>query len=242
MRSSLSLLFGLGSLVVAPALPDIITDVTVNGVASGTESITVACGNATPGCVDSSATFLSSFDETNTQIGSFTATGSVATPPPFFNASVSNFATQDTSATANVLSLLLRGGLSANSTAPSFSWSESDSITMNFDVTVLSQAKFSGEGGELLDSQGNVILMIPNSPSGASLELEPGMYQLAASAHGGGFGAFANPSSTTDFVFSVTGIFSPVATPEPRTTSLAALFAALLGGYIASRFRRRAAD
>ena len=111
-------------------------------------------------------------------------------------------------------------------------------------MTELSQVQLSGSGvnpgdllpnvGELLDSQGNVILTIPNSPNGVLTVLEPGMYQLAASVEGGGFGSLGHPSSTTDFVLSMKGDFKPV--PEPRNASLAALLAIALGGLV-SRLR-----
>jgi len=45
------ILIVLGSLVVRPALPDIV-DVTVNGSISGDGYIDVACGLATPGCIE----------------------------------------------------------------------------------------------------------------------------------------------------------------------------------------------
>jgi len=243
-RRRLCGLIWIGALTISPALPDIV-DVSVNGSVSGSGSVTVACALSTPGCmaVPPFGFFITvpyNFSATNTSLGSFSDSGS-ASGEPSFPATVSSFATQDTSATSQELDIVLTGGHSATS-APSYTASETDNISVSFELTEPSIVELAGGGfgigpgvGELLDSNGNVILTV-SSPVPEFGELGPGTYQLRAAASGGGFGAFASDVRTTDFDFSLDGSFTPI--PEPRGAIFAAMFAIVLGGIALSRRRR----
>jgi hypothetical protein len=227
-----------------PASADVM-DVTVDGSVSGNGSVTVECALGTPGCVPGGplpggGLFTSdySFNSTNTQL-TFSDSGSV-TSPIFSVATASSFASQNVSATSESLGFVLTGGHSA--TGPFYTAFESDTISVGFDLTESSMVQLTGGGfgvssnvGELLDSDGNVILVIPNSPVPVSALLAPGTYTLQGSASGGGTGTAFAPVDTTDFNFGVGADFTPVATPELQGAPLAAVSATLVGVFAASR-------
>jgi hypothetical protein len=240
---------GLGLIAMRPVSADVI-DVTVDGSVSGDGSVTVSCALTTPGCVPGGPipggglfTDDYSFSGVNTALGAFTDSGSV-TSSIFSGATASSFASQNTSSTLESVGFVLMGGHSA--TGPSFSAHENDKISVGFDLTESSMVQLLGivfgpsfgasNAGELLDSDGNVILVIPVSgPPTASTLLAPGSYKLEAAASGGGSGAAFQPINTTDFTLALRADFTPIATPEPQGAALAALLAIMCGGFAASR-------
>jgi hypothetical protein len=141
------------------------------------------------------------------------------------------------------LSITFTGGYFV--TARVYGASESDQVSLSFDVTQESVIQLLGglilgsasDAGELLDSDGNVILTVPlGSSSPISTIVQPGMYQLDASATAGSFGSFAGNLSVTNLDLFLTADVTPVV-PEPRWTVFAALLATTLGGYAVSRRR-----
>jgi hypothetical protein len=228
-------------LAISPAFADII-NVTVNGSVSGSGSVTVACAEGTPGCMGGRLTVPYSFSSSNTSLGAFSDSGSATAPN--FPASVSSFVSQDSSATTDTLDIMLMGGHSA-ANAPLFFASESGSISVSFDLTEASLIDLSGGGfgigpdvGELLDSQGNVILTLPNSPAHVFADLEPGTYSIEASASGGGSGTFVGNVNVIDFQSSLDASFTALPIPEPKGTPFAALLGALIGACALARTRR----
>ena len=225
---------------------------TVNGSLSGDGYIDVACGIATPGCFGSGEIFrLSvpySFSDTNTALGDFSDSGGASLPSPF-DGSVDSYAYQNATATAQSLDITLEGSHDVGGVFASASSEENDTISVLFDLTVPSVIDLSGiNGGEspiagqLLDSHGNVILMIPANVGSTSLVLEPGTYQLDASAEGSFFYDFGadccGSRNGTDFNVDLHADFTPAATPEPRGAILAALLSLVLGGSVVYRRRR----
>ena len=241
------ILIGLGSLVVSPALPDI-ADVTVNGSISGSGDMDVACGSATPGCMQVGdglyrLTVSYSFGDTNTALGDFSDSGGASLPSPF-GGSVDGFADENTVATPQSLDIELVGDNSADGIFNSAFSEESDSISVLFDLTepsVMDLSGFNGVpgpfAGQLLDSHGNVILVIPANVGSTSLVLEPGTYQLDASAEGDYFddGSDELIGNVTDFDVDLHADFTPVPTPEPRWAILAALLSLVLGASVVYR-------
>jgi hypothetical protein len=249
MLKRISFLIGLAALATGPALADVI-DVIVDGSVSGSGSVSVACGITTPGCepigdgryrLTSSYTFAGS----NTELGPFDDSGSATSP--IFPASVGGYADQDTTATSDTLNIELMGGHFA-STSPTYTASESDTVSVSFDLTERSLIELSGgayafpsepsDVGELLDSNGNEILVLPNSPSSVFADLGPGLYRLDASASGGGQGGLVSFVDDTDFDLNLDATFSPIAVPEPRWVLFAAFLAIMIGGYAVSWLRR----
>ena len=255
------LLIGLGSMAVGPALADIV-DVTVNGSASGSGGYATYCfpppGSPEPsGCFQPGGpgsgpyVYLGdyTFSQTNTALGMFSASGS-ASPAEMYvaPASVSSYADQNTTATADSLNIDLTGGYS---TSPIFSFysNEQDSISVGFDLTEPSVVLFQGglypgvglapNAGELLDSNNNVILTIPFAQFGVSQTLQPGLYYLDSSVSGSDRGSFVSSASGgEDFNLSLSATFTPVVTPEPRGSLVGALIVAMLGGFVISRRRK----
>jgi hypothetical protein len=224
--------------------------VTVKGSVSGDGSITVACGLATPGCTEVAPGIFRfgvsySFADTNTTLGDFGDSGSASLGGPF-SGSFESDAFQNATATAESLDITLEGAQSASGIYDDAFTEENDSISVLFDLTEESEIQLSGstgEGyspftGELLDSHGNVILVIPSGGGSASMLLEPGMFQLDASAdssanfNGGQF------ENAHDFEEDLQADFTPVPTPEPRGVILAALLSLVLGGSVVFRRRR----
>jgi hypothetical protein len=124
--------------------------------------------------------------------------------------------------------------------------SEQDTIAVSFDLTEASEIQLFGiilqgvgsNSGELLDSDGNVILTLPFADGSASTVLQPGTYQLDESVGGSSTGSFASNVTGTNLNYLMDATFTPVPTPEPRGVLLAALLATMLGGYVVSRRRR----
>lgn len=215
MSRKIAVIVALCTLATSPAVADIV-DVSVNGSVSGSGSITVACALSTPGCREvAPGTYLLtnsySFSATNTALGSFGDSGSATGAPSFPPAFVSSYAGQDTSATSDALEIMLTGGHSAMF-APSYMTSETDTISVSFDPTKPSMIELSGGGfgigpdvGELLDSEGDVILTLPNSPLPVFGDLGPGTYELQAAASATESGAFAEDVNSLDFVLGLDG-------------------------------------
>ena len=238
MLRSLCIVTVLG-VIAGTALPDVI-DVTVNGSVSGSGSYVVGCALSTPGCVATPGgdflNFPYSFSGTNTELGAFSASGTT-TP-----AGMEGFADQNTVATADALEISLTGGYSASG-VPFYSGSENNSISLSFDVTEESVVQLLGGGvlgsasnaGELLDSDGNVILTLPLDTLSVSTIVQPGMYQVEAAAQGTSNGSFGANADVTNLELYLTADITPV--PEPPGALVAALLAAMLGGYVVSRRR-----
>jgi hypothetical protein len=120
-----------------------------------------------------------------------------------------------------------------DSIAVSFSLTEESKIQLTYNLA----ASNSSNSVELLDSKGNVVLVVPpcegNICSTVSTVLQPGTYQLDDSVgntiFSGFFDGFYGPFSAD-----LNASFTPVV-PEPRWTIIATLLAALLGGYVMSR-------
>ena len=241
----LCMMIGVGALGIGPALPDVI-DATVNGTGSGSGDLQFVCSLVTPGCVQNDGgpplfTVPYSFSRTNTELGAFDASGSAGS----FPWSIEGFADQNTVATSDALSITLTGGYFV--TAPFYSASESDQVSVSFDVTqesviqllVLVILGSAANGGKLLDSDGNVILTVPlDATSPISTVVQPGMYQLDASASAMASGSFGDDLNVSNLHAILTADVSPGVTPEPQWTVFAALLATLLGGYAVSRRRR----
>jgi hypothetical protein len=242
MMHRLLLVIGLGSLAIGPALADIV-DVTVNGSASGFGDLAVATA---AGIV----TIPYSFSGTNAQLGEFDLSGRAVNP---FNtgSSIEASTQQVTTATADALQITLDEGYSFFCCSAGYGVNLNNSIALSFNLTQESTMQFNDPlanlccsfngamasfTGELLDSKGDVVLVV--DPSGscggfcASTVLQPGTYQmdasLALSTSGGMFpgGAF--------FGIGEDATFTPIV-PEPRGAILATLLAATFGGYVFSR-------
>ncbi len=239
------------------AFPDIV-DVTVNGSVTGLDNLAVGCAPVTPGCVSGlGGSFFpvsDSFSGTNTKLGDFSASGS-AVDPFATGVSVQSFVRQSTTATTDALEISLTGNYFGHP-APAFTGVHlNDSVAVSFNLTEESTIQFDDPpvglpfssfddfsfSGELLDSKGNVILVVQRSGTGtsggflASTVLQPGTYQLDASVMGtalGGNGVGLQGSFGAD----LNTTFTPVV-PEPRCAILAGVLASLLGGYVVSRRR-----
>jgi hypothetical protein len=250
MLRSLCVVIGLGSLGLGPALADVI-DVTVNGTGSGYGSGTIICP-ALPlsptGCFQPPTgppllNLSFSFSETNTQLGTFAASGTASGPDGI--GQISAYADQNTTATAESLFIQLSGGYTVLGLTY-YDASEQDTIAVSFDLTEASEIQLFGiilqgvgsNSGELLDSDGNVILTLPFADGSASTVLQPGTYQLDESVGGSSTGSFASNVTGTNLNYLMDATFTPVPTPEPRGVLLAALLATMLGGYVVSRRRR----
>jgi len=250
------LLIGLGAFAAGHALPDIISNVTVNGSVSGAGSVTVECGIATPGCqpagsMGGTLSVSYSFGGGGTQLGSFfSAGGSATTPSDVPNASADGYAEglayQVSAPTADSLGIFFSAGRFGTGAFKYFSGSEAGSVSIGFDLTEASTVNLSGfissgtapNAGELLDSAGNVLLVLPIGVSSASTVLEPGMYRYDASIEGIGLNSFRGSDEALDFRANLEATFTPVPTPEPRWSVLAALLAGIAGGFIIPRRRR----
>ena len=243
----LFLVIGLGLLAIGPALADIV-DVTVNGSVSASGSVTTIC--FVPECMSiDSGQFVSfpfSFTATNTQLGQFSASGGVSSPgPPETNfASIQANMSENTTATADALEITLSQNAMSGGVAPAAFASLNESIAVSFNLTEESKIQLNTDNPEedasstnsveLLDSKGNVILVVPCgdfSCSTVSTVLQPGTYQLDDSFDNG---ASLRGGSEEGFSADLNASFTPVV-PEPRWTIIATLLAALLGGNVMSR-------
>jgi hypothetical protein len=227
--------------------------VTVNGSESGDGDIDVACGLATPGCIQTGGVYRLavsySFGDTTTAFGDFSDSGHASLPSPF-SGSVNSYAYENTTATAESLDIALQGSHDVGGVFASADGEENDSISVLFHLTEQSVIDLSGfDGGpgpitgQLLDSHGNVILAIPANFGSISLVLEPGTYQLDASAEGSFFddfeaGCCVNGDSGNLLDGDLHADFTPVPTPEPRGAILAALLSLVVGGSVMYRRRR----
>jgi len=234
------LVIGLGSLAVISALADIV-NVSLNGSVSGYVEVTVGCAPVTPGCVQTPyGDFLTVSDSFS---GTGSASGSAVDP---FNSDISMAASADQSITAtpDALAISMEGFISGLATGYSGA-NLNDSVAVSFTLTQESEVQLTdnpfypqyfSNSGELLDSTGNVILVVPSFPSvSASTVLQPGTYQLDDSMV-----AFAPGNYTyldEEFGLDMNASFTPVV-PEPRWAILAPLLATMLGGFVVSRRRR----
>jgi hypothetical protein len=242
MLRSLCLVIGLGLLAIGPALPDVI-NVTVNGTASGSGYGEDECegpdyiGPLPPGCVEEPGPFYVqglpfNFSGTNTQLGGIGPSGSAT---GYNGASISAYASQDTTATASAIDIAFSGGFLGNFLIYA-AVSQQDNIAVSFDLTTESEIQLTGNifqgtgsnSGELLDSMGNVILEIPVTGGSESMILGPGSYQLDASVSGSLQLPYPN-SNDQDLYSDLDATFTPV--PEPRWAILAALLCLVLGRY-----------
>lgn len=250
MEWKLGFLIGIACLFVGPALADVI-DVTVNNTVSGSGSLTVDCGlgNPDPNCTPPSQflppteTVQYSFNGTNTQPGPFSDSGSATATNAGF---IQGYADQNVTSTADSIDISLSGGHSADGAILLFDTNETDTISVSFDLTQQSVVQLEGGGlgtpfpvnvGELLDSQGNVILVATNSPNSAFMDLDPGMYQLESTVSGSAMGAGpgSGGDNVQDFVLGLEASFTPV--PEPQWAFVGAFLAIMLGGYLLPRRR-----
>ncbi len=241
----LFLVIGLGLLAIGPTLADIV-NVTVNGSVSGSGSVTTFCN--VPECMSpDSGQFVSfpfSFTGTNTELGLFVASGGASSPgPPETNfASIQASISENTTATADALEITLSQNVMSGGVAPFAFAMLNESIAVSFNLTEESKIQLtdnaeeasSTSSVELLDSKGNVILVVPCgnfSCSTVSTVLQPGTYQLDDSMASEGAVAINSPEF---FSADLNASFTPVV-PEPRWTIIATLLAALLGGFVMSR-------
>ncbi len=259
MLRSVHVAIVLGGLTVSPALPDIV-NVAVNGTVSGTGSVTVECGvgliNPPAGCVDVSMglyldTIPFNFSATNSGQLLFAASEGEAPGPdssyPLLNANPYQ-TTSVGDAGPGTLEIDLGDDYSVSDGIVNYQLHENDSISATFDLTEASMvsldllSEFGGAAGsaELLDSVGNVLATLPSVGTSASLDLlEAGEYTLDFSMSGGAEGSYPQPGyDYGDFQSSLLVTTTPIPTPEPRWTPLAALLAVTLGGAIMSRRRR----
>jgi hypothetical protein len=192
-----------------------------------------------------------SLSGTNTELGSYSAANSSTGPLPGVGGE-ELYANETTSvcvqtptlrcqpASGDALYIQLTGGHSAG-IAEFYSAQESENVSISFDLTEESLVTLYSEdligtgsnGGEVLDSMGNVIFQIPVDSTGSSL-LQPGMYQLDAAVNGRAQGLYQS-GDFTDSNLLLTAQFEPV--PEPRWAVLV-LFAIALAGLVVSRRRR----
>ncbi len=248
MIHRLFLVIGLGLLAIGPTLADIV-DVTVNGSLSGSGSVGSYClGNPpAPGCFqaflgDSNffESFPFSFSATTTQLGEFGASGGAWTTGDTDGANIMAFASENTTATADALEITLLQNAFTGGIVVLSNVTLNDSIAASFSLTEESKIQLNGIGfgelssntGELLDSKGNVILVVPSLnaiSSTISTVLPPGTYQLDDSIVNSAFG-----NSDENVEIDLNASFTPVV-PEPRWTIIATLLAGLLGGYVMSR-------
>lgn len=245
MVRTVCLVIGLGLLATSPALPDVV-GVTVNGTASGTGYGETECespdytGPLPLGCVEEPGPFYVNsfgfnFNQINTQLGAFGPSGYAS---GLNGAYISGYASQDTTATADAIDVVLTAGFFGNALLSS-DVSVQDNIAVSFDLTSESEIQLTGDilaglgpnTGELLDSMGNPILGIPFAGDTASLVLAPGIYQLVASVDEEG-----SANSGSYYYSDLNANFTPV--PEPRLALLAAFLSIVLGGYVMSRRRR----
>jgi len=238
-------LMGLAILAAAPALPDVI-DVTVNGYISGLGTAANPCSIVVDGCILGQLVMVGySFSETVTQLGAFSDSGGATTP---FGGSAEGYADLNTTATTNALEIDLTGGHTSYHSYTD-AWEE-DMVAVNFDLTepsVLELVASVGVGyptpnysGELLDSNGNVILAdLFNVPSSNSTVLSPGMYEFNIWAAGESYD-IEPPNmvlESLDFAADLNATFAPVPTPEPRGTVFAVAFAMITACCLVSRRR-----
>jgi len=242
MIRSLCFVIGLGSLSVAPALPDVI-NVAVSGLALGSGVATSECAgpddeNPPPGCVRTVPggpyyEILSfNFSDPNTQLGPVGAYGNAT---GILGSSLVGATNQGTTASSDALEIILYGAFSCDATLYC-EVSQQDTIAVTFDLTTESEIQldgniFQGTGsnsGEPLDSMGNVILEIPVTGGSESTILGPGIYQLYASVSGSAQVAFTG-GIEQDLSSDLNANFTPV--PEPRWAILAALLCIVLGRY-----------
>lgn len=251
MSPNLYLAIGLGCLAIGVARANV-TNVTVNGSISGSGSLAVECGfnpvNPPSACVDVFEGFFVetlpiSFSGTNTMLGEFDAGANVE--GDFLGAYLVASAQQNTSATANSLGISLYGSVSylgnqgqANAT---------DTVDVSFDLSTASSVQLSGfdelvatsDTSELLDSHGNLILAVPSGNGSVATVLQPGAYQLEASASGGFFGGTG--SEDADLLsLTLNADFTPVQTPEPRGAFLAVFLT--LAAWVSWKARARMTD
>jgi hypothetical protein len=246
---------GLGLLAISPTLADVV-NVTVNSSLSGSGSVITYCleNLFSPECsaFDSGQkeNFPFSFSATNTQLGFFVASGGVVTgPPENSRASVEADASEKTTATADALEISLSQDLEAGGIAIDPGVGLNESVAVSFNLTEESKiqltdnlltSNFENEAPpshsvELLDSNGNVILVIQCEDfpcSTVSTVLQPGAYQLDDSLLGSAFAGLGGFSVFFDADLNAS--FTPVV-PEPRWTIIATLLAAVLGGCVMSR-------
>lgn len=232
------------------ALADVI-DVTVNGSVSGSGFTQGPCTLGSPGCTaepsgPARTTIPFSLSGTDTQLGSSSFTSN-----PTLNGS-SVFATEDTvfcipqgivncpPGTGEALYIDLTDGYNPGGSL-TFVSSATESMSISFSLTDPSLVTLYGgeilgtasNGGEVLDSMGNIILQ-PPVLGDASAVLQPGAYQLDASVGATDQVEFSQSGDITNSELFLTAQFSPVPTPESRWTILAALLPAILAGYVLS--------
>jgi hypothetical protein len=243
------ILIALATLVVKPALPDII-GVTVNGTAGGSGNVTLPCFSVQlPDCpsAPSFIDFPFTFSGTNTQLGMFSASGSTFASSPnspgFVNASAES--DQTTEANAQSFSVVLRdeaisSGVGAaeffktgffNNESLTFTLTTESFLRLTGDQDELNYALPFGSLGLLLDSHGNVLFAIPQGAFffDNSLILAPGTYQWVESDFSMlfegpyGFGQSLDISSGIN----VSAQFTPI--PEPRWAWVVPLLSIVLG-------------
>jgi hypothetical protein len=241
------------SLATIPALADLI-NVSVNSTVSASGSVSAVCNpnDDTPGCMQGTPSLVTnqfSFSASDTQFGSFSRPWNAGTVA---GGSVTPFADVNTAvclaapsmgcppAAGDALYVELTGGHSGF--AITYQTDETEIVTMSFQLTDPTDATLYSSSvpatavnvNEILDSTGTKVLL----NSDASTFLPPGSYELYVFESGGAFGNFSQSGSVTDSHLYLTAQFAPVPTPEPRTTSIAALLSAAICGFWVRRRRR----
>jgi hypothetical protein len=242
----------LGFLAAAPALPDLISNLSVAASVSGTGSITSDCGSGfvTPpsGCVAVIdglylQTLPLSFSGTTSQLGPFGAAGSVT---GIYGGSVfangGGTTLQDYMASNNLVAFLNSSASLTNAgTIISFGVHVTDTVSFAFDLTAETLLEFGGSTpqasnpssyntSELIDSHGDVIL-----GGSGPLTLEPGTYTLEDTFDSGFSGGYrqGGGGETASFLASFTAIV-----PEPRWMSIAPVLLIALGSALSETRRR----
>ncbi len=255
MMHRLFLVIGLGALVIGPTLADVV-NVTVNGSLSGSGSVTTPCLTLECEAIFNNgqfATFPFSFSVPNiTQLGAFGASGGASSPgPPETNiASIQASESENTTAAADALEITLSQDAATGDVAEFADFNLNASIAVSFNLTDESKIQLTNNVGaetsafsnsvELLDSKGNVILVVPCGDfacSTISTVLSPGMYQLDDQMDNSGA---SRGDLDQPFSADLNASFTPVV-PEPRWTIIATLLAALLGGHGMTRRRTSSA-
>jgi hypothetical protein len=232
----------IGLMAVSPVLADVV-GVSVNGSINATAEVGYICGVARPCAGQVEASSSITLTGTDTALGGITKSGATSATDPVFGAtdtlsmSVSQSASMpDPGVDYFVLgidNIETPGGNTGTSGVLTSFWNANitNDISLTFTLTSDSVAflfslapsppPFSAM---LLNSAGNAVFMFPNSPSGGTISLVAGTYQLVDNFTGG-VGQFV-ASDLMVQANQISARFEPV--PEPRWTAIPLLVVASL--------------